>query len=247
MKKILIIFILIKQTLFALKDNNQSEEIINNKLSNEITSQVNQIILNNIENINSTIANHLQVLEISLAFASILLVALGFMNFTYKKQLIREMEKHKKQIKIEIEERTEQLINKKFRQEAEDTREEIYHKLSTYVKTSIRKLKKESQKEEFLRNLIFKDLNTILSSELSNHTNISEVFNTYANRCFIISQLTSGNDHERKIALRKLSIGSYKQITKLESFKEYLKLLKKTDTSLDIANAIVELESALKT
>ncbi len=239
MRNIIILFFLITQTLFAFEDNN---------ISNDITDQVNQIILNNIENINSTIANHLQVLEIALAFASILLVVIGFMNFTYKKHLMDEMEKHKKQMKIEIEDKTEQLINKKFRKEAEDTREDIQQQLNNYVRTSIKKLKKESQKEEFLRNLIFKDLNNILSSELNEHTNFSEVFNTYALRYYIISQLTSGDDHEKKLALRKLSIGAYKQLTKLESFKEYITTLKENeDTSLEIANAIVEFELALKT
>ncbi len=186
------------------------------------------------ENANSAVANNLQVLGIALAAISILIVIIGFFNFRYKNE-IRE----------EIEEKTTYLVNKKFRQESEDIIEDIHKKLNSYVKTSIKKLKKESQKEEFLRNLIFKDLNTILSSELNNGTNISEVFSIYADRYYVISQLTSGDENERKKALRKLSIGAYKQITKLKSFKDYLQLLKDMDVSLDIANEILELESKL--
>ena len=229
----MILLFAIISTLFAHTETNQS--IDQNDEIYLTADQLNQIILTNIENINSSIANNLQVLEIALAFISILLVIIGFVNFFHKKRIMEE-----------IEEKTSYLINKKFRQESEEIREEINKKLNIYVKNSIKKLKQESQKEEFLRNLIFKDLSSTLSSELNNGTNLAEVFNTYANRYYIISQLTSGNDDERKRALRKLATGSYKQITKLKSFKEYLILLKDTDTSLDIANAIIELESALE-
>ncbi len=235
-QKSIILFLMLISQLFALEENNQSaKQIVNGNDEVYLTiDQLNQVLLNNMENANSAVANNLQVLGIALAAISILIVIIGFFNFRYKNE-IRE----------EIEEKTTYLVNKKFRQESEDIIEDIHKKLNSYVKTSIKKLKKESQKEEFLRNLIFKDLNTILSSELNNGTNISEVFSIYADRYYVISQLTSGDENERKKALRKLSIGAYKQITKLKSFKDYLQLLKDMDVSLDIANEILELESKL--
>ena len=92
--------------------------------------------------------------------------------------------------------------------------------------------------------MLFYDLNKIHATEQKK--NATKALNDYSDRYYTVSQLTSGMCKERTKALKKLTTGVYKKITKLESFKNYITFLKDSDISLDTFKKIEELEYKVK-
>jgi len=128
-------------------------------------------------------------------------------------------------------------IDKKFNIESKIIEEDFQRKLTKNLKFYMKEYQIEAQKEEFIRNVIFKNLSELLSDEIrvNGESNLNEVFNLYSDRLYLISQLTSNNANEVKKALKKLSTGTYDKILRLEAFKEYLDILeKKTDMDIGI-------------
>ncbi len=128
-------------------------------------------------------------------------------------------------------------IDKKFNRESKIIEEDFQRKLTKNLKFYMKEYQIEAQKEEFIRNVIFKNLSELLADEIrvNGESNLNEVFNLYSDRLYLISQLTSNNANEVKKALKKLSTGTYDKILRLEAFKEYLDILeKKTDMDIGI-------------
>ncbi len=98
-------------------------------------------------------------------------------------------------------------------------------------------------KEEYLRNIIFFDLNKILSSELDNG-NASEVFLIFADRSRIIAGLISGNSNKIKKALRELTIDAKRKISRLSSVKNYVSYLEEKSVDDDVLEYIDAFKTA---
>jgi GTPase SAR1 family protein len=169
-------------------------------------------LLATLDGMNSTLNNTMTGLTVVIAFFAL---AVGANIFQHR----RITEKVKSEIDSE-------LYKLKKRLE-EETHEEV----TRYVREGIKLFRKEQQREEFYRNVLFKDLYEILASEihLNGSDNLQEVFNTHAQRMMIVIQLTSGIREETLRALKKLSTGTYHTIEQQESFKAYLRLLSNSD------------------
>ena len=134
--------------------------------------------------------------------------------------------------------------------ELDKDRQSIIHsaetKANTRIKSSIQKYKEQSQEEEYYRNMMFKDLSSMLATELhiNESNNLKEVFSLHAERIGLITNLTSGKEKATVRALTQLSTGTY-DIIKMESFKKYIKILEKT-SNLAILEALEEFMTKLK-
>jgi hypothetical protein len=137
-------------------------------------------------------------------------------------------------------------IDKKFNIESKMIEEEFNRKLLKHLRYNMKVYKEEAQKEEFIRNVIFKNLSELLSDEIrvNGEFNLNEVFNLYSDRLYLVSQLTSGNEKEVKIALKKLSTGTYYKILRLEAFQTYLNILE-TKSDIDIDKELYEVKKAI--
>ena len=145
----------------------------------------------------------------------------------------------------QFEEKQNLVIEKKFQEESSNIKEEIQVSLLKRVKSDVYKNQKYTQKEEYLRNIIFYDLNKILAHELDNGSNISNVYATYAERLFIIAQLTSGDRDKSIKALEKLSHGTQKVVIRLKSVKNYISYLKAHSEDIELLNTVDKFEISL--
>lgn len=219
---------LVLLSLFILSCSDSPIQVIDNK--QVLEDVLNEKLLGSVEAINTTIA-----VVIGLFATMLVVISMGFYN----------VYRQKKEIMQEVEDRTALLIEKKFKEQSEEIYDEITKKI-TYVIKKMSKIQRiESQKEEFIRNLIFYDLNKMRSTEQNDKDNFEKAFSDYADRFYIVSQLTSGIDKERSKALRKLATGSYRKIVKLKSFKNYITYLKESDIDLDTLAKIADLELKL--
>ncbi len=191
----------------------------------EVQNIVNESLLSSLDGMTSTI-------ELMLIVFGIALSVLGFISFFGKKQ-----------IKKELQEDLEFSIDKLFYEKSKEMQDEITEKLKKQMSNNTKLSQKLSQKEEFLRNIIFFDLNKLLSSELDNG-NASDEFLIFAERFYIIAQLTSGNSDETKKALHKLTVDSKRKIARLSSVKNYVSYLEKSADD-DILEYIHEFKMAL--
>jgi hypothetical protein len=139
-------------------------------------------------------------------------------------------------------------VNKKFNQESKMLEEEFRKKLTRNLRYHMKQYKDEAQREEFIRNIIFKDIGELLANEIkiNGESNLKEVFNLYSDRLYIISQLTSNNEIEVKKALRKLSTVTYNKILRLQAFKEYLDILEKK-IEIDVTIELYDVKKAMLT
>ncbi len=202
----------------------------------EVINIVNAQLLNSLDGMNSTIGLMLAALTAIIAVISFASV----MSYFSKKKIIEEAEK-----KIEQAEKKITLhINKLFREETTEIQNEIQEKLTKYVKNNTKQLQKRSQHEEYLRNIIFYDLNKALATELNNGNNISDVFTTFAERFHIIAQLTSGNNEQATKALKKLAIDSSRKIIRFNSIKNYISYLKEQSDDYELLGYIDKFETS---
>jgi len=139
-------------------------------------------------------------------------------------------------------------VNKKFNQDSKMLEEEFRKKLTRNLRYHMKQYKDEAQREEFIRNIIFKHLSELLADEIkiNGESNLKEVFNLYSDRLYLISQLTSNNEIEVKKALRKLSTGTYNKILRLQAFKEYLDILEKK-IEIDVTIELYDVKKAMLT
>jgi hypothetical protein len=139
-------------------------------------------------------------------------------------------------------------VNIKFNQESKMLEEEFRKKLTRNLRYHMKQYKDEAQREEFIRNIIFKDIGELLANEIkiNGESNLKEVFNLYSDRLYIISQLTSNNEIEVKKALRKLSTVTYNKILRLQAFKEYLDILEKK-IEIDVTIELYDVKKAMLT
>jgi len=137
-------------------------------------------------------------------------------------------------------------INQKFNMETKMIEDDFNSRLQKHLKYNMKEYKKEAQKEEFIRNIIFKHLSELLADEIrvNGDSNLKEVFNLYSDRLFLISQLTSNDEKEVKKSLKKLSTGTYDKILRLEAFKEYLNILE-NKIDMDIVKELYEVKKAI--
>jgi len=172
-----------------------------NDINQTVENFVNNRILANFENI---MALNEYCLEIIMGGITIFLVILGF-NYSANKRVISSE------------------IKKQLAKEKEEFKREAHKDL----KKLMNQYRQKSQKEEFLRNMIFKDLIKILSSELQdkNFKDITEKFNLHAERLEVITQLTSGNEEEVIVSLKRLATRTYDKIIRLQSFRDYIQIL----------------------
>jgi len=179
-------------------------------INNTIITIVDGQLLKNFEIITALNAN---TFEILFAGITILFIVIGFNHFNYKQHMAFE-------------------IGKQLEREKEE-----------FLKASLKDLKKlinqykyESQKEEFLRNIIFKDLTKILASEIKGDKEhqLTEKFSLHADRLEVITQLTSGDENEVRKAIRRLSTKTYNKIIRLQSFIDYIEVLEGKASSMDL-------------
>lgn len=220
MKNILLTLFFFPMIIYAESDQTSLSK-------EELTHIINEQLLGNVDAINSTISNYLTVFGILLAIGSLIL---SFGVYFKKKELDQKIQEY---------------VEKQFNQEFHNVIKEVNKRANILIGRENTKLKKEYQKEEYLRNFIFYDLNKILSSELSNGKNLSEIFNLHADRIYLITQLTSGEEKKITKALRQLSIGNYDKITRLDSFGQYISFLKDTDISAHLLEQIDNLEQQM--
>ena len=139
-------------------------------------------------------------------------------------------------------------IDKRFYIESKIIEESFQRKLTKNLKFYMKEYQVEAQKEEFIRNVIFKNLSELLADEIrvNGESNLKEVFNLYSDRLYLVSQLTSNNEKEVKKSLKKLSTGTYDKILRLEAFNEYLNILEKK-TNMDIGIELYEVGKIILT
>jgi CRISPR/Cas system CMR-associated protein Cmr5 small subunit len=186
-----------------------------NMTPDDVKNQINDILLSNIENINSTFSNFLTIIGIIIAISGVL----ATINFSQRKKI-------KNEVMVEISKELDELKQIIIRQTDEKTNNHIHNAIQRY--------KENSQEEEYYRNMMFKDLSDILASEIhvNDTNNLKDVFNLHALRYELIAKLTSGKEKETKEALKRLTRGDY-AISKLLSFKKYITILeRKTDINI---------------
>jgi len=194
----------------------------------QIETIINAKLLANVENINSTVSNLLTALGIIIAIMGVL----ATMEFFRRKKIVRE-------VLVEI------------NNELDRTKREIAHnasdKANELIMDQIRRYKEESRQEEYYRNMMYADLSKMLSREIHvNETNnLEEVFSRFAGRFELITKLTSGDIKETKKALYSLAHGDYEKIRRLQSFRNYIELLKKR-SEIAVSKAFMELEAQLE-
>ena len=175
--------------------------------------EVQRLLLENVDGINSAISNYLAVF-------AIIITVLSLLQYFKGKQLDKKIE---------------EVVKNKFLSESSLIVDEMKDRVKILIGSENKKLKKDYQKEEYLRNLIFYELNNILASELNNGSNISDVFGKHGERLHVVIQLTSGDDEKMIKAIKKFSTGTYNKITRLDSFKNYINFIKKSsDTSTKV-------------
>ncbi len=200
---------------------------------NEVENIVNESVLNSLEGLISTI-------EVMIVIAGVAFTIFGIVNFLIKKQIKKELQEE-----IDLShEKAISHIDKLFREKSKDIQDEMQEKMIKHIKSNIRTSQRHSQREEYLRNIIFMDLNKILSNEL-NGSGTSEAFNAFADRFLIIAQLTSGNLDKTKKALHKLAIDSKRQISRLSSVKNYVTYIKDNDINGEYLECIENFEAAI--
>ncbi len=217
-------YILVSISLFFISCGNSTVKVIDNK--KDLESILDNKLLGSVEAINSTI-------EIALLLLSVMVAVIGY-GFYKKREIVQE-----------VEDRMTLIVDKKFKEQSEEIYDEINKKTTSVIKKMTKIQRVESQKEEFLRNLLFYDLSKMRSTEQNDKDNFAKAFSDHADRFYIVSQLTSGIDKERSKALRKLATGSYRKIIKLKSFKNYITYLKESDIDLDTLGRIADLELKL--
>jgi len=183
-----------------------------------VVNIINEKLLANVDGINSTISN-------LLTFFAIILTIVSILSFFQRKKIVEEV---MLDVNKELDETKKSII-----QRADE-------KTNDKINLSIKRYKKESRDEEYYRNFMFKDLTTMLSSELhvNDTNNLQEVFSAHAETLGVITQLTSGREKETKRALEKLSTNTY-DIINLESFKKYIEILE-NKSDLDITLELEE-------
>jgi hypothetical protein len=194
----------------------------------KINSLIDEKLLSSVDGINSMIGNSLTLL---FGAFTIYLIFTGI-SFFHRKKIVEE-------VMLEV--------RKELNTEIRSVEDNINLKFNKHIKNSIKKFKDESQEEEYVRNLIFKDLSSMLADEIRGNGdhNLSDVFNWYAERLYIIIQLTSGNEREVRRSLKKLSTGSYNMILTLKSFQKYIELLDK-NIDMDISIDLEKLKNTMK-
>ena len=188
----------------------------------ELLDIVDDRLFSSVESVSNLTSITLAVLAIAITVA---LIIFGFQVVSIRKMTTNI----KEEVLVEI--------NKKFNIESKIIEEDFQRKLTKNLKFYMKEYQVEAQKEEFIRNVIFKNLSELLADEIrvNGESNLNEVFNLYSDRLYLISQLTSNNANEIKKALKKFSTGTYNKILRLEAFKEYLDILeKKTDMDIGI-------------
>jgi len=195
------------EVINLIKDLNTT---IMNKTS--ISNLINEKLINNIDGINSSISN---VLTLLFGALTTYFLFIAF-NFFQKKKIIKDviLESHKE-------------IN----EEIKNLKEENKIEFNRHIKNSINENRKESQKDEYIRNLIFYDLSKMLASDINENgeNNLKKVFNLYSTRLLIATQLTSGEEKQIKFALRKLSLKVYYRLLSLKPVKDYIETLEERD------------------
>jgi predicted S18 family serine protease len=196
-----------------------------NMTPDEIKSYMNEILLANIENINSSISNALTILGILVAVFGFV----GTISFSQRKKI-------KDEVMVEI--------SKELDEEKHRIIKQTNEKANTQIHNAIQRYKEISQEEEYYRNMMFKDLSDILASEIhvNDTNNLKDVFSLHASRYELIAKLTSGKEKETKDALKRLTRGDY-AITKLLSFKKYITILEKK-TDINIQKELDELKNS---
>ena len=196
-----------------------------NLTEDEVKRQVNEILLANIENINSTISNTLTVIGLIITIFGVL----ATINFSQRKKI-------KNEVMVEI--------SKELYEEKQRIILQTNEKANTQIHYAIQRYKESSQEEEYYRNMMFKDLSDILATEIhvNDTNNLKDVFSLHALRYELIAKLTSGKEKETKDALKRLTRGDY-AITKLLSFKKYITILEKK-TDINIQKELDELKNS---
>jgi hypothetical protein len=192
-----------------------------NDINNTVISIVNNELLKNFEIITALNAN---TFEILFAGITILFIVMGFSHFNYKQHMVFEIGK-------QLEKEKEEFLKESLKD----------------LKKLINQYKYESQQEEFLRNIIFKDLTKILASEIKGDKEhqLNEKFSLHADRLEVITQLTSGDENEVRKALRRLSTKTYNKIIRLQSFIDYIEVLEKQASSMDIEEELSILKNIM--
>ncbi len=219
------VYLLIGSIFFLSCSDTPPPQFVEN--SKDIQAIIDERLLGSVEAINS-------IFELIIAIFTVMLVVVGYTSYNIKRQ--------KEEISSEIEYRLNIVISKKFKEQEEEIYEEINQKTKSIIKNTNKKIRNEFQKEEFLRNMLFNDLNKMRATQQQNSENIAQAFSDHVDRYNVVSQLTSGIKDEQTKALRKLSTGVYKKIIKLQSFKNFIEFLKDSDIDLDMLDKISQLE-----
>jgi hypothetical protein len=181
-----------------------------NDINSTIYTIVNNQILKNFEIITTLNSN---TFEILFAGVTILFIVIGFNHYNYKQHMAFEIGR-------QLEKEKEEFLKESLKD----------------LKKLINQYKNESQKEEFLRNIIFKDLTKILASEIKGDEEhqLNEKFSLHSDRLEVITQLTSGDENEVRKAIRRLSTKTYRKIIRLQSFVEYIDILEGKASSMNL-------------
>ena len=185
----------------------------------DIEHLVDAKLLQSVDGINSAISNSLTIYVAIFAFFAFF-AGLNLM----------QRERVKKDVLAEV--------NRDFDNLRKEIETQVSERSARYLRHTIGSFEERMHEEEFYRNVLFKDLNEILASEIhqNGNDNLKDVFNLHAERMYIVTQLTSGKREETIKALKKLSTGTYDTITRQLSFRRYIDILtKKEDTDLLIA------------
>jgi hypothetical protein len=194
----------------------------------QIEAFMNAKLLANVENINSTISNMVTLLGVAIA----LIGAIATFTIFQRKKIVSEVmaEVHK-----ELDEEKQRII----RQADEKANAMIHEEILEY--------KQKAMLEEYYRNMMFKDLSTLLADEIhiNDTNNLAEVFAKHADRYEIVAKLTSGKKKETREALKRLVKGDYK-IIRLEAFKKYIEILERQKYDLYINEQLRALKKVME-
>jgi hypothetical protein len=191
-----------------------------NDLNSTVMLIINEKLFNSIESVTNLISNSIDIFAV---MAGLYAVLMGYQLYKVKK------------ISSEIKEEVMIEIDKKFNQESKVIEDAFNTKLNKHLKYNMKQYKNEAQKEEFIRNIMFKHLSELLAEEIQYNgtNNLKEVFNRYSERLYLVSQLTSNDEKEVRVVLRKLSTGEYDKLLRLQAVQEYLDILEhKVDMDL---------------
>ena len=187
---------------------------------NEILMIIDNRLFSSVESVSN-------LTTISIAVLTLIITVYFFMMGYQAMKIGRVTSTIKREVLLEI--------DKKFNLESKMIEQDFNRKLNKHLKYNMQQYKDEAQKEEFIRNIMFKHLSELLADEIQYNgtNNLKEVFNRYSERLYLVSQLTSNNEKEVKVVLRKLSTGEYDKLLRLQAVQEYLSILEhKTDMNL---------------